>query len=70
MKTYCYHEYSEETNYNVVTEKTENEILGDYWNHWYARMITKYGEDDELITEQNCIYDWCVTHGAWEKKNA
>lgn len=69
MKTYCYDEYSEETNYRVIVEKTEQEILDDFWNYWYAKMITKYGEDDELITEENCIDDWCVMHGAWEKKN-
>lgn len=70
MKTYCYHEYSEETNFNTVTEITEEEILKDFWDYWYAKMITKYGEDDELITKENCIEDWCVIHWAWEKKNA
>lgn len=70
MKIYCYHEYSEETNYNTTVEITEEDILKGYWDWWYAKMITKYGEGDELITEENCIEDWCVTHGAWEKKNA
>lgn len=66
MKTYCYNEYSEETDH-VVVEKTEKEILKDYWDWWYAKMITKYGEDDELITEENCIQDWVTMHWAWEK---
>ena len=69
MKTYCYHEYSEETNYNIVIEKTEQEVLDDFWNYWYAKMITKYGEGDELITKENCIHDWCTMHGAWERIN-
>lgn len=69
MKTYCYNEFSEDGNHNVV-ERNEEQILAEYWDWWYAKMITKYGEEDELITRENCIHDWVTMHLAWEKKDA
>ena len=68
MKTYCYVEPVDETGVQEVCV-TEKEILSEYWDWWYAKMITKYGEDHELITEQNCIEDWATTHWATEKKS-
>lgn len=52
---------------NEVIEKTEPQILEEYWDHWKSRMDAKYGEDHELTTEENCIYDWIVVNWAWEK---
>jgi len=63
MKTYCYMEYDLED----VLEITEDQILSEYWDWWSSKMIDKYGEGHELITEQNCIEDWCTIHFAWEK---
>lgn len=53
---------------NEVIEKTEQQILDDYWDHWNARMIAKFGEGHELITKENCIEDWVAVNWAWEKK--
>jgi hypothetical protein len=47
---------------------TEKEILDMYWDFWYAQMVRKYGQGHYLITEQNCIDDWVVTHYATELK--
>ena len=47
---------------------TEKEILDMYWDYWYAQMVRKYGQGHYLITEQNCIDDWAVTHYAKEIK--
>ena len=68
MKTYCYVEPDENMN-PVEVCLTEEEILSKYWDFWYAKMITKYGEDHELITEENFIDDWIVVNWATEKKS-
>jgi hypothetical protein len=54
---------------NEVIEKTEQQILDDYWDYWNARMVAKFGEGHEYITEEECIYDWIVVNWAWEKKD-
>ena len=54
---------------NEIIEKTEQQILDEYWGLWNVRMVAKYGEGHELITEENCIYDLIVVNWAWEKKN-
>jgi|TARA_R110000868_G_scaffold373992_1_gene638363 hypothetical protein len=72
MKTYYYDEpilHGDALVGNEVVEKTEQQILAEYWEYWNARMIAKYGEGHELITEENCIYDWAVVNWAWEKKD-
>ncbi len=46
----------------------EEEIVKDYWEFWSRKMIEKYGQGHELITETNCIDGWCVTHWAVEVK--
>lgn len=43
-------------------------MLEGIWDYWYAQMVRKYGEGHYLITEQNCIDDWVVTHYATEIK--
>lgn len=63
MKTYLMDDPSSDE----PVEYTEQQILEEYWSNWEAKMIKKYGEDHHLITEQNCITDWLVTHWAWEK---
>jgi hypothetical protein len=47
---------------------TEYEILFEYWSFWKEQMIKKYGEDHELITEENCIEDWLSVNWATEVK--
>jgi hypothetical protein len=48
-------------------EKTELEILAEYFECWSAKM-RKNGRED-LISEKRCIDDWVVTNWAWEVKN-
>ena len=67
MRRYQFNEYSEETS-NLVVEMTEEEILEQYWPFWSKKMEEKYGPSHELITTENCIEDWMVTHLAWEVK--
>ena len=72
-KTYIYNEPIFHGNAFVgdgVLEKTEQQILDEYWDHWNVRMISKYEEGHELITKENCIEDWVTINGAWEKKDA
>ena len=46
-------------------EYTKEKILEEYWPFWSEKMIKKYGEGHELITEDNCIDDWCAVNWAW-----
>ena len=50
-----------------LIEKTEDEILDEFWNYWFLKMKNKYGQNHYLITKENCIKDWCVEHWAWKK---
>ena len=71
-KIYCYNEPIYQYNAiigNEVIERTEQQILDEYWDYWNARMIAKFGEGHEYITEEECIYDWIVVNWAWEKKD-
>lgn len=52
---------------NVVIEKTEQQILDEYWDYWSGRMIEKFGTGDERITQENCIDDFVVVNWAWKK---
>lgn len=51
---------------DTPTQISRDEILDKFWNLWREKMIKKYGENSELITKDNCIQDWCVTHWAWQ----
>ena len=51
-----------------VFEITEEEILDKYWQFWSSKIIEKYGEDNPIMTRDNCIDDWVVANWAWEKK--
>lgn len=53
---------------NVVIERTDVEILEEYFMYWAQRMID-CGRAD-AINEENCIQDWIVVHWAWEVPNA
>jgi hypothetical protein len=47
---------------------TEEDIMAEYWEFWSRKMAEKFGEDHELITQQNCLEDWLVSHWAFEVK--
>ena len=71
MKTYQYHELTEQG--DVVVTKTEAEIITDYWDYWKQKMIqaiykprtTAFGRP-EIITKERCIEDWVITNWAIE----
>ena len=46
----------------------EAEILFEYWPYWKEQMVKKYGDNHELITEENCIQDWVTVNWATEIK--
>jgi len=52
----------------VYTTYSEEEILKEYWDYWYARMCNKFGKDvvDGTYTSADCIDDWITVHWAWE----
>jgi hypothetical protein len=71
-KIYCYNNPIFQHNAiigNEVIERTEQQIIAEYWEHWNKLMVDKFGEGHEYITEENCIYDWIVVNWAWEKKD-
>ena len=53
----------------IPMEINSEQILKEYYPYWEKRMVNKFGRGHELITEENCIEDWCVVHWAWEKSN-
>ena len=70
MRYWCYNEYTEDPDANSVVTKSEDEILHEYWPHWYSKMCKKYGREhvDENYSFHDCLDDWIVVHWAWESK--
>lgn len=71
MKYYSYCEPKDPVNgdFSAVTiTLSEQEILKEYWDYWYERMIQKFGKEhvDANYCPKDCIDDWCVIHWAWE----
>ena len=48
----------------IYTTLSEEQILMEYFDYWSGRMKS-VGKHDE-INPENCVYDWCVVHWAWE----
>jgi hypothetical protein len=67
-RVYYYNEPDGEFS-NVVIRMTYQDVLNEYWDFWLDKMIQKYGEGHKLITEENCVQDWCVTHWAWMEES-
>ena len=53
--------------YETVT-KSEDEIINEYWDFWYKKMIRKYGKTtvDSKYGRAHCIRDWCKIKHAWQ----
>ena len=58
-----YFKYSDQEGDYVISEE---QILKEYWDYWRERM-EQVGKED-LINPENCIYDFCVIHWAFEIK--
>lgn len=43
---------------------SKEQILKFYWKHWNVKMFQSGNGD--LVTEERCIEDWCITHWAEE----
>ena len=67
MTTYIHTYLYDEQGLPNPCEITEDEIIDQYWKYWYIEMKKKYGDDETLITRQNCIDDWVMVNWAWEK---
>ncbi len=67
MKTYCFFDLSQEE----PIEKTEEEILKEYYPYWEKRMVEVYGEEKfrSDYTKEDCIMDWVIVNWAWEKED-
>jgi hypothetical protein len=67
LKTYCFVDQSQDE----PIEKTEQEILEEYYPYWEQRMIEVYGEEKfkSDYTKEDCIMDWVVVNWAWEKED-
>lgn len=67
MRTFRYNQQLEIPRngvHSVTIERTEAEILEDYFCDWAQRMINTGNQD--LITEKACIDDWIGNNEAWE----
>lgn len=52
----------------VVTTRSEEQILREYYQYWMGQMVEKFGIDEVIrnYTTQDCIDDWVVVNWAWE----
>jgi hypothetical protein len=73
MRYFCYNEYDPESPLadeegGYVKVMSEDEILHEYWSHWYQQMCKKYGKEyvDETYSFHDCLDDWIVVNWAWE----
>lgn len=66
MKKYSFLEY--DIPHKITM--TEQEILDSSWaKHWKNKMIERFGESHEFITDENCIDEFCVVNWAWQENN-
>tara|TARA_R110000868_G_scaffold79604_23_gene226458 strand:+ start:2306 stop:2578 length:273 start_codon:yes stop_codon:yes gene_type:complete len=69
--TYCEPHYlstSSEAYENLYYTYSDGDILEEYWEFWAGEMVrlNRYFNEqrEPLITSENCINDWVVTHWA------
>lgn len=50
---------------------SEDEVLDQYWSHWYFLMCKKFGKEhvDNNYSKSDCIDDWVIVHWAWEEED-
>lgn len=70
MKYWCT-AYPDENGKDVVEVLSEDEIIAQFWDHWYGRMCAKFGKEhvDANYSRRDCIDDWVVVHWAWEAES-
>jgi hypothetical protein len=80
MKTYVYNEYIDIDNSNIsdvnsIKEITEDQIIEQYWDYWFHKMIIAYHSPNASNAKQtimkalreHCIDDWVTVNWASEK---
>lgn len=58
--------YVDTDNNDTTVIYTEAEIIEEYWHYWSAKMVGKFGNDNPVITIENCIQDWITVNWAIE----
>lgn len=58
---YSYHEFDENGDKSVVISK--DQILEEYWDYWCKQMLKV--SRLPMITEENCVTDFCIIHWAY-----
>lgn len=56
-----YFKYVDQSGEHITTDA---EILRDYYDYWYGRML-KVGKENP-ITDERCIEDFCTVNWAYE----
>ena len=72
MRYFCYYElYDDEQNGAEIVTKSEDEILHEYWPHWYYQMCKKYSKEhvEHFYSFHDCLNDWIIVNKAWESTN-
>lgn len=72
MKYYCFDTWKTDPVVDSYVEvMSEQEILDEYWPHWYNQMCKKFGKEtvDEIYSADDCIDDWCAINWAWLAKD-
>ena len=63
---YCFDEFMGDDQPGNRVIKTGEQIIEEYYPYWREQMVANFGPDDERITFQNCIDDYCVVNWAWK----
>jgi hypothetical protein len=68
MRKFYYYQFTPDDGHHEVAI-TDETIIETYWPFWQRKMKEKYGDNDYLITQENCIADWIVINWAFEKEH-
>lgn len=69
MRYYCFNALKTDPAIDSYVEvMSEEEILAEYYDHWYDAMVSKFGKEvvDRDYCKDDCIDDWVVVNWAWE----
>lgn len=64
MRYWCIPRYDECNNVDVMSE---DDILKEYYDHWYTKMCEKFGKEhvDDNYNRKDCIDDYVITRWGW-----
>jgi hypothetical protein len=60
--------YQNKAGKDITRIMSDDEVIAEYWDYWYSKMISKFGKDhvDNNYSKLECIEDWAVTNWAVE----